>query len=385
MTTVVAIFVAFATAALVAGAAMVLLAGRRSASAQDPEPTARQYARLRLAELEADSASGLLPAEEAEAERRLLLRLVDRDRAVPAGAAVRLPGWGGRLGLLAGVLVTAFAVYLAFGRPDLATRRPPARPDHAMTEPDPKAAEYATLVDRLERLLAAHPDRVDGWRLLARSRLDQGRAEAAFRAAERGLARMPEDPMLLWIAGEALVEKAQGRVTPAALLVFERLAKAQPDHPAPRYYQGLAALQAGKADEALTIWRRLAASMDPQDPRRRRLDREIARVELMEAADSGDPGAAIAGMVERLRARLARNPGDAEGWAMLARSYEVLGRPADALAALRRLAPLVDGAARKEVDAAIARLEARLAGGGSSEEKAKPVGTPPANPPEKRP
>ncbi|WP_277189075.1 c-type cytochrome biogenesis protein [Caballeronia sp. BR00000012568055] len=41
-------------------------------------------------------------------------------------------------------------------------------------------------------------------------------------------------------------------------------------------------------------------------------------------------------MVSRLAARLRRNPNDATGWAMLARSYAVLERPDDAAAAYHR-------------------------------------------------
>lgn len=47
-------------------------------------------------------------------------------------------------------------------------------------------------------------------------------------------------------------------------------------------------------------------------------------------------------MVQRLADRLQRTPDDAEGWALLARAYEQLGRPQDALAAyvqLERLRP----------------------------------------------
>ena len=379
------VFVAFA-AALVAGLALILLAGRQKPPAEDDTQATGHYARLRLAELDSDAAIGVLSPEEAAAERQLLSRLVARDQTTTE-APVSSPGLGARLSLLAGALVVAGTVYLAFGRPDLAMTvpaSPNAQP--AKEHPDPKAAEYAVLVDRLAQVLAAHPDRVDGWRLLARSRLDQGRADEAFRAAQAGLAQAPEDPMLLWLAGEALVQKAKGRVTPAALLVFARLAKAQPDHPAPRYYRGLAALQAGKADDALAIWRKLAASLDPQDPRRQQIAREIARVELMTAMGSGDPEAAIAGMVARLRARLAQNPQDAEGWAMLARSYEVLGRQADALAALRKLAPLVTGPAREEVNAAIARLEAQLANGDAREQGESGAGSPsPPSSPEEEP
>jgi cytochrome c-type biogenesis protein CcmH len=44
----------------------------------------------------------------------------------------------------------------------------------------------------------------------------------------------------------------------------------------------------------------------------------------------------IAGMVESLAARLDGDPGDANGWARLIRSYMVLDRVADARAALVR-------------------------------------------------
>ncbi len=41
-------------------------------------------------------------------------------------------------------------------------------------------------------------------------------------------------------------------------------------------------------------------------------------------------------MVQRLAARLEQQPNDANGWAMLGRSYLVLGRPAESVAAYRR-------------------------------------------------
>jgi cytochrome c-type biogenesis protein CcmH len=59
---------------------------------------------------------------------------------------------------------------------------------------------------------------------------------------------------------------------------------------------------------------------------------------------AGGPGAAphatssdqIAAMVDKLAQRLKDKPDDAEGWSMLARSYNVLGRNADALAAYEK-------------------------------------------------
>ncbi|MFX8164619.1 hypothetical protein ABTL04_20025, partial [Acinetobacter baumannii] len=42
-------------------------------------------------------------------------------------------------------------------------------------------------------------------------------------------------------------------------------------------------------------------------------------------------------MVQRLADRLQRSPDDADGWALLARAYEQLGRPQDALPAYAQL------------------------------------------------
>src|SRR5688572_7917086 len=50
----------------------------------------------------------------------------------------------------------------------------------------------------------------------------------------------------------------------------------------------------------------------------------------------------VIGMVEKLRARLEQKPDDAKGWLMLARSYLVLGRHAEAVRAFERAGAVVD-------------------------------------------
>ncbi len=58
----------------------------------------------------------------------------------------------------------------------------------------------------------------------------------------------------------------------------------------------------------------------------------------------------IAALVEGLSARLKSNPEDGEGWAMLARSYGVLGRHQDALLAYQQAVKRIDGNAALLVD-----------------------------------
>jgi cytochrome c-type biogenesis protein CcmH len=60
-----------------------------------------------------------------------------------------------------------------------------------------------------------------------------------------------------------------------------------------------------------------------------------------QAVAGGPPGAdQIAAMIGKLEQRLKEQPNDAEGWSMLARSYLVLERPADAVTAYKRAVAL---------------------------------------------
>lgn len=76
------------------------------------------------------------------------------------------------------------------------------------------------------------------------------------------------------------------------------------------------------------------------------------------------PQAQFEQMVEQLAARLQREPGDAEGWAMLGRSYLVTGRPAEAARAYARAVALrPDDAELLAGNAdALATLQGRLDG-----------------------
>ena len=59
-------------------------------------------------------------------------------------------------------------------------------------------------------------------------------------------------------------------------------------------------------------------------------------------ATPSDMSAQISRMVTQLAQRLQENPADSEGWSMLGRSYLVLGRPDDAIAAYEKAVSLAD-------------------------------------------
>jgi cytochrome c-type biogenesis protein CcmH len=95
-----------------------------------------------------------------------------------------------------------------------------------------------------------------------------------------------------WLAmANALTAHADGNLTPAALYAYGRAAQADPVHPGPPFFLGLALAQSGRLPEARGLWAELLAR-SPQDApwradlaeRLKRLDTFIA---LQAARESG--------------------------------------------------------------------------------------------------
>lgn len=91
-------------------------------------------------------------------------------------------------------------------------------------------------------------------------------------------------------------------------------------------------------------------------------------IEAARAMSPEEQQAMIAGMVERLAERLKDRPDDLEGWRMLGRSYRVLGRMQDALAAYRLLAQKLPEDPEAQLDYAVALVEAAGPGAPLSDE-----------------
>jgi cytochrome c-type biogenesis protein CcmH len=85
----------------------------------------------------------------------------------------------------------------------------------------------------------------------------------------------------------------------------------------------------------------------------------------------------IATMAERLAARLAKQPNDPQGWAMLGRSYSVLGSPAEAVKAYEKAVAMLpdDKALKTDYAAALAEVKKNNLAGGSSPVGQSPLAT----------
>jgi cytochrome c-type biogenesis protein CcmH len=351
-----------------------LLSARRGAPSRAAHDV--QVYRDQLQAVETDLDRGVLSEAEAEGARAEISRrlLIASDKADTATGARAAPaGLSRTVALLAVVLIggATFGLYLHLGAPGLrdqpltarlAEMRDTAanRPDQATAErliAEDRAArgepmgpevpaETMALIDRLRAVVADRPTDVRGRRLLANALLGVGRPAEAARVFDElipllGDSAMAEDYST---AAEAMILAAGGYVSPQAESALGHALQRDPEEPRARYYAGLSLAQNGRADLALSIWRRLLEE-GPEDapwiaPIRDQID-ELAAfagqpgpsredMEAAEAMTAEERREMIAGMVARLEDRLATEGGPPADWARLIRALGVLGRAEDA-------------------------------------------------------
>ena len=352
-----------------AAALLVLPLWRRKRNAATRADYDLAVFRDQLAEIERDAERGLLGAKQAEAarlevERRILACADEAER----GAA---PSPAGRKIVLAaavGAPIAAALVYLFVGAPEMPdfplASRPDVRETAARVSAEARLREQIPDLDaaiaRLEERLRREPDDRQGWLMLGRTYMTLDKyAEAAAAFARAHV--LDRDPRTAIEEVEAMIMASNSAVPPLALKILAEVLEQDPREPRARYYIGVAKAQAGDFKGAAQEWTDLIA-LSPADAEWTPMVRgqiEAVAKELGVKPNSFAPSATaqalakgappapaasspatpappaaalpagqeemILGMVERLAGRLKDNPDDAEGWRMLARSYEVLG------------------------------------------------------------
>jgi len=334
--------------------------------------------RDQLGELERDLERGVIAPAEAEAARTEIARRLiraDSARQTLPGAQSETPRRIAAAAAVVAMPLLALGLYVSLGNPGL-----PDAPLAARLSAPPEQQDIAVLVAKVEEHLAANPDDLQGWRVLAPIYVRAGdfdAASAAFRNIVRiaGSSAATEGDL-----GEAILRGNDGTVTAEARAAFERAVADDPKDIRGRFYLALADAQAGRTAEAATALRALIAEAPPGATwaigmREMLADLEgaapdtavastqpgptAADIEAAGAMSGNDRATMIEGMVAQLAERLQSEPNDAEGWARLVRSYMVLGRRDDARAALDEARSALAGAADK---LALVENEARATG-----------------------
>ncbi|MDC7788675.1 c-type cytochrome biogenesis protein CcmI [Rhodoplanes sp. TEM] len=335
--------------------------------------------RDQLDEIERDLSLGAIGPAEAEAARvevsRRLIAAAEAARAPVETPISKSPGLRkAAAAVLVALPLAGLGWYLVTGSPEM-----PAQPLaqrlarlHAgkAGETDQNAA-MAAMVPRVEAHLRTNPEDGRGWAVLAPAYMRLERFDEAVKAYRNAIRLLGETGDRVADLGEALTSQAGGIVTPSAKAQFERARVLDKDHVSATYYLGLAARQAGRPDEARTLWQGLLDRAPADAPWAGFVKTALAGLDApgpggvpaeVPQALSEEQKAMVRGMLDQLTERLRRDGTDVEGWLRLIRSHLVmrdLDRARATLAEARRaLADLPDRLVRLEAEARAFRLDA---------------------------
>ena len=341
--------------------------------------------RSQLAEIDQEIEEGLLTAEQADAARaevhRRMLAAEDAEMKHPLSF---LPNTGRYARIIAAaaiglmIPVGALLMYGALGSPKL-----PGKPYMWRVHNDPAFAASVT-ADTLAALVEARPS-AEGYAQLAHTYFAAQQYEPAVAAYRRAFTMGTKDPVSWSEFGEATVMLNNGAVIPEAMNAFINALGSEPRSERSRFYLGLAEAQIGELRKAVSIWRDLEKSSDPDAPWLPMLREHIAAFAKQGGFDPQSVPAAppdlkaigsathtmgsaiqnsapamvaapplaaaptqsaamrdptIAAMVQRLADKMEKNPSDVAGWQRLAHAYAVMGEGAKAVAAANRAAAL---------------------------------------------
>jgi len=334
-----------------------------------------------LTEIDAQEKAGAVTAAEAEGMRTEIKRRILSEGRVQEGAsralgAKTLP-WVA-VAIAGVVALAATGLYALIGRPNVPSAVGAATASADTNVAGHPIADVSAMIGQLEAQLRANPNNPEGWRMLGWSYSAIGRPGDAAQAYARAAALDPKNAGYPSAEGDALVNAAQGEVTPDALAAFQAALKIDPADPRARYYMALHEDQIGKHDQAMADWIALIKSAPPGAEWAKQVrdfvvrTAQVRHIDIVDklpplaaapapqtAADqtpssadqSAQPGpttdqvaaanqmqpadreAMIHQMVEGLAGKLKANPHDADGWMKLMRARMVLGETDKAVAA----------------------------------------------------
>jgi len=276
--------------------------------------------RRRLAELDADLATGVLDQERYDSARKDLERelLYDVGNATtpvvpPAGSATRssATGKGKRKGktskatpepaakpkpdrapilalLLAIALpVAAVSTYLQIGNGGIIPLLAAAERDSG--RPAPLAGHHPAMgsggqsprpldveAERLAAKLEKNPNNLEDWLMLAQTYSAIEQPQKALGAMERAYKLAPDQPDVMVYYAKAIAEASGNRLTGRPAELIQAALKIEPTNPRARGLDGMRAYQEGKFAEAAETWEGLLSQIDAAGPHARQLRQMVS-------------------------------------------------------------------------------------------------------------
>ena len=343
-----------------------------------------------LSEIDRDELAGTIDAPEAKAaraeiRRRLAIAETTMKKSQPLSSGWKMLALFSTAAL---VILGGVNLYAYLGTPELPSVSNVQLPTPA-AQPTQDAAvgarQIELMITKLESRLQANPKDAEGWRMLGWAQFNTQRYAASADAYAKALAIDPANIDYRSAYAEALVQAAEGIVTPKAQALIVEVLANDPKNFRARFYDSLAHEQAGDQAGALDRWTALLAASPEgagwrEDVKARIINlgkvmgRDVAAAvapvspsapvisdeqkSAIQALPADDQMAMIKGMVAKLADRLKTNPNDPDGWIKLIKSYLVLNDSASAKDALNNalLALANDPVSKDKIVAAAADL-----------------------------
>ena len=287
-------------AAMTVGGIAVLapaLLRRRQANDADRDAQNVAIARERLRELKAERDRGeMTDAAFAQArkelESALAVDLSGSGGPSPTTATTDRTGPWSLATLLLAIPPLALGIYLHLGAPEHLGAFGPSAGKATMAGHGGTEVDMKDLLARLEKRLAEQPDDPQGWAVLARTYIAMDRFPDAASALEKLRGLVGDEPEVL-VSLADVTAMAQGGSMAGKPVELIKLALAkQPDNPIALWLAGNAAAEAKNWQEALDYWRATLEYVEPGS------DSEVELKERIAGAESKlglAPGAKPAG------------------------------------------------------------------------------------------
>jgi cytochrome c-type biogenesis protein CcmH len=255
-------------------------------------PAARdiEIYRDQLAEVEKETAAGLIDSDQAEtASVEIKRRLLAADRASgPMLARFSLGERNFAAVAVAGIVVLgSVGLYALNGSPDLpstpaqvgsarqpeasavdqlaAAMLPPGGEGQSLSHSQARLGTVDEMIGRVVERLKRNPNDPEGWRMLGWSYFNTERFAQSAAAYAKAIELNPQDAEFRSSRGEALVRAADGLVTDEAKAVFAQALRLDAKDPKGRFFTGLAKEQIGDKMAALDDWVAILNDSDSND------------------------------------------------------------------------------------------------------------------------
>lgn len=173
----------------------------------------------------------------------------------------------------------AVAAALLLGLAGYATQGRPAMPGAPKPPQQEIAGDAAGIVEARQKLLSGNDPQASSWQVIADALARNGRFADASTVLLGAVQKNPKNADAWLALANSLVGHAEGNLSPAAMLAYRRAAEADPTHPGPPFFMGLAMAQSGRFADARALWAELLARSPADAPWRGDLEARLAQLD----------------------------------------------------------------------------------------------------------